>query len=193
MTAVEEVLARRHPPKSHPERPPTSSSRGTLVFLRPATFAAIALCLVLFLSRSGNRPPMAAQVQALVPTSERALGLFDLKIVMTWNAPSDVDLEVEEPGGERYHIANTRGFGPETYTLPTAVSRPTSGISSGHFIITGKAVAGAMVNIYATQNPTNGYTFLASVTADGSGNFTHDDAAAASINPARRIYQVRYP
>src|SRR5207249_4266111 len=72
MTTVEEVLARRHPPKRHPERPPTSSSQGTLVFLRPATFAAIALCLVLFLSRSESRPPMAAQVQSPAPASEPA-------------------------------------------------------------------------------------------------------------------------
>ena len=72
MTAVEEVLARRHPPKRHPERPPTRSSRTPLAILRPATFAAIAHCLVLFLSRSEDRPPMAAQVQAPATTWEPA-------------------------------------------------------------------------------------------------------------------------
>jgi tetratricopeptide (TPR) repeat protein len=60
-------------------------------------------------------------------------GLFDLKIIMTWDAPSDVDLDVYEPSGEHidhghshskagghYYVDNTQGFGPETYTLPTA-------------------------------------------------------------------------
>ena len=59
-------------------------------------------------------------------------GLFDLKIVMTWDAASDVDLDVFEPGGEHvehghahsksgghYYVDNTQGRGPETYTLPT--------------------------------------------------------------------------
>lgn len=61
------------------------------------------------------------------------LGLFDLKILMTWDAKSDVDLDVFEPGGihvmhgtahskagGHYYVDNTQGFGPETYTLPTA-------------------------------------------------------------------------
>ncbi len=60
-------------------------------------------------------------------------GLFDLKIVMTWDARSDVDLDVYEPSGERvehshprsqagavYYVDNTTAFGPETYTLPNA-------------------------------------------------------------------------
>ena len=60
-------------------------------------------------------------------------GLFDLKIIMTWDARSDVDLDVFEPSGEHlmhgtphskagghYYVDNTQGFGPETYTLPTA-------------------------------------------------------------------------
>jgi tetratricopeptide (TPR) repeat protein len=61
-------------------------------------------------------------------------GLFDVKILMTWDVLSDVDLEVHEPGGERvehshmqskgggrYYVDNTRGFGPETYTIAKAV------------------------------------------------------------------------
>ena len=60
-------------------------------------------------------------------------GLFDLKIIMTWDAHSDVDMDVFEPSGEHimhgashskagghYYVDNTQGFGPETYTLPTA-------------------------------------------------------------------------
>jgi tetratricopeptide (TPR) repeat protein len=58
-------------------------------------------------------------------------GLFDLKIIMTWDVESDVDLDVFEPGGEHiehshphskagghYYVDNTHGFGPETYTIP---------------------------------------------------------------------------
>lgn len=61
------------------------------------------------------------------------LGLFDLKVVMTWDARSDVDMDVVEPGGEKinhghahskagghYYVDNTTAFGPETYTLPKA-------------------------------------------------------------------------
>lgn len=50
---------------------------------------------------------------------------------MTWDVESDVDLDVIEPGGERvehshphskagghYYVDNTKGYGPETYTIP---------------------------------------------------------------------------
>lgn len=60
-------------------------------------------------------------------------GLFDIKVVMTWDAMSDVDLDVTEPGGETvnhgqprskagavYAFDNTQGRGPEHYTLPKA-------------------------------------------------------------------------
>jgi tetratricopeptide (TPR) repeat protein len=61
------------------------------------------------------------------------LGLFDLKVIMTWDARSDVDMDVIEPGGEKvnhghghsksgghYYVDNTTAYGPETYTLPRA-------------------------------------------------------------------------
>lgn len=57
-------------------------------------------------------------------------GLFDLKVVMTWDSKSDVDLDVVEPDGTKinhnnraskvggvYITDNTTGLGPETYTL----------------------------------------------------------------------------
>jgi tetratricopeptide (TPR) repeat protein len=63
------------------------------------------------------------------------LGLFDIKVVMTWDAASDVDLDVLEPDGTRINHANrvskvggvyltdnTKGYGPETYTLGQATS-----------------------------------------------------------------------
>ncbi|HLY08697.1 MAG TPA: tetratricopeptide repeat protein [Planctomycetota bacterium] len=58
------------------------------------------------------------------------LGMFDIKVVMTWDVKSDVDLDVYEPDGTRinhnnrmskvggvYLADNTSGFGPEIYTL----------------------------------------------------------------------------
>jgi tetratricopeptide (TPR) repeat protein len=61
------------------------------------------------------------------------LGLFDLKVIMTWDAPADVDLDVYEPGGERvghanklsraggrYFVDDMKGRGPETYTIAKA-------------------------------------------------------------------------
>ena len=60
-------------------------------------------------------------------------GLFDLKIIMTWDVKSDVDMDVIEPDGTRinhasqssriggkYYTDNTQGLGPETYTLAKA-------------------------------------------------------------------------
>jgi len=57
-------------------------------------------------------------------------GLFDIKVVMTWDSNSDVDLDVVEPDGTKinhnnraskvggvYLTDNTTGLGPETYTL----------------------------------------------------------------------------
>jgi tetratricopeptide (TPR) repeat protein len=62
-------------------------------------------------------------------------GLFDLKVVMTWDVMSDVDLDVLEPDGTRinhqnrvskvggvYLKDNTTGLGPEAYTLLHAAS-----------------------------------------------------------------------
>jgi tetratricopeptide (TPR) repeat protein len=58
------------------------------------------------------------------------LGLFDVKVLMTWDVKSDVDLDVLEPDGTLinhrtrvskvggfYSADNTTGFGPELYTL----------------------------------------------------------------------------
>lgn len=60
-------------------------------------------------------------------------GLFDVKVVMTWDGKSDVDLDVLEPdgtlvnhrqqrsgSGSIYVTDNTTGFGPETYALGAA-------------------------------------------------------------------------
>ncbi|HLY75602.1 MAG TPA: hypothetical protein VKU80_15885 [Planctomycetota bacterium] len=58
------------------------------------------------------------------------VGLFDIKVVMTWDSNSDVDLDVLEPDGTKinhnnraskvggvYLFDNTQGLGPEVYTL----------------------------------------------------------------------------
>ncbi|MBI2900365.1 MAG: tetratricopeptide repeat protein [Planctomycetes bacterium] len=58
---------------------------------------------------------------------------FDLKVVMTWDTRTDIDMDVIDPSGEhvehshpaskaggRYWTDNTAGFGPETFTLAKA-------------------------------------------------------------------------
>lgn len=60
-------------------------------------------------------------------------GLFDLKVIMRWDAASDVDLDVTDPRGETvnhgnarskagafYSFDNTTGYGPEHVTLKLA-------------------------------------------------------------------------
>jgi tetratricopeptide (TPR) repeat protein len=79
----------------------------------------------------GKTDEVRAQRRRLAELNVPEGGLFDLKILMTWDARSDVDLDVFEPGGEHvdhghahskagghYYVDNTQGFGPETYTLP---------------------------------------------------------------------------
>jgi tetratricopeptide (TPR) repeat protein len=58
---------------------------------------------------------------------------FDLKVVMTWDTQTDVDMDVIDPAGEHVHHGqsaskaggkywtdNTSGYGPETFTLARA-------------------------------------------------------------------------
>lgn len=94
------------------------------------------------------------------------------------------------------------GFSQTGGTSQTLIERRTVPVLSitsemrsvgGHIIISGKAVANSIVNIYAKSNLTDMFTLLDSTTADASGNFTYDDAGAASVTPPRRFYRVRYP
>jgi hypothetical protein len=82
-------------------------------------------------------------------------------------------------------------------TLPllqiTAVSRPGTGISAGHFLIDGKAVADSSVNIYASPDLVTSFTLLGSASADVNGLFHYDDAGAVTIMPPRRFYHAGYP
>ncbi len=86
------------------------------------------------LKASGKSDDVRALRRKLADLQVEEAGLFDIKIVMTWDVLSDVDLEIHEPGGERvehshkqsngggrYYVDNTRGFGPETYTIAKAV------------------------------------------------------------------------
>jgi tetratricopeptide (TPR) repeat protein len=85
------------------------------------------------LKREGKPDEARALRRKLGELNVPELGLFDLKIVMTWDVQSDVDMDVYEPGGERinhntrqsrqggvYYVDNTTAYGPETYTLPKA-------------------------------------------------------------------------
>lgn len=85
------------------------------------------------LKAAGKSDDVRALRRKLADLHVEEAGLFDIKIIMTWDALSDVDLDVYEPGGEHvehshshskagghYYVDNTRGFGPETYTLAKA-------------------------------------------------------------------------
>jgi tetratricopeptide (TPR) repeat protein len=87
------------------------------------------------LKAEGKPDEVRAQRKRLAELNVPEGGLFDLKIIMTWDARSDVDLDVFEPGGEHidhghphsragghYYVDNTQGFGPETYTIPTVTA-----------------------------------------------------------------------
>jgi tetratricopeptide (TPR) repeat protein len=83
------------------------------------------------LRAEGKPDEVKALRRKLAELNVAEAGLFDLKIIMTWDVESDVDLDVFEPGGEHiehshphskagghYYVDNTSGFGPETYTIP---------------------------------------------------------------------------
>jgi tetratricopeptide (TPR) repeat protein len=85
------------------------------------------------LKAAGKPDEVRALRRKLASLNVAEAGLFDLKVIMTWDVESDVDLDVFEPGGEHiehshphsklgghYYVDNTKGFGPETYTLPSA-------------------------------------------------------------------------
>ncbi len=85
------------------------------------------------LKAAGNLEEARALRGRLADLNVAEAGLFDIKIVMTWDAVSDVDMDVHEPGGEHvhhghphskpgghYYVDNTKAYGPETYTLKAA-------------------------------------------------------------------------
>ena len=82
------------------------------------------------LKAAGKRDEARELRKKLADLNVQEAGLFDIKIVMSWDAMSDVDLDVIEPDGTRinhgnrdskiggkYSADNTRGLGPEHYTL----------------------------------------------------------------------------
>lgn len=85
------------------------------------------------LQSEGKRDEARAIRKRLGEFGVQEAGLFDVKIVMTWDAMTDVDLDIYEPDGTRinhqnrvskiggtYYADNTTGLGPETYTLSNA-------------------------------------------------------------------------
>jgi tetratricopeptide (TPR) repeat protein len=85
------------------------------------------------LKAAGKADELRALRERYVAAGIEEAGLFDLKVIMTWDQATHVDLDVEEPGGERvshehesskqggkYYMHNTSGYGPETYTLRKA-------------------------------------------------------------------------
>ncbi len=83
---------------------------------------------------AAKNPELAATLRA--KALERKLpevGAYDVKVIIRWDTQADVDLDVKEPSGVvvnhgsskspsggLYYYDNTRGFGPEHYTLPKA-------------------------------------------------------------------------
>ena len=85
------------------------------------------------LKGEGKLDDVRAVRKSLAALSVQEGGLFDIKVIMTWDVMSDVDLDVVELDGVRinhanraskiggmYYADNTSGLGPETYTLPRA-------------------------------------------------------------------------
>jgi tetratricopeptide (TPR) repeat protein len=85
------------------------------------------------LKAAGKGDEVRALRRRLADLDVEEAGIYDLKVIMTWDVLSDVDLDIIEPSGEhvehghprskaggRYYVDNTRGFGPETYTLAKA-------------------------------------------------------------------------
>jgi tetratricopeptide (TPR) repeat protein len=85
------------------------------------------------LRKEGKVEAARALRRRLGSMNAQEFGLFDIKVIMTWDAMSDVDLDVVEPDGTRinhnnrnsriggtYSADNTKGLGPELYTLHAA-------------------------------------------------------------------------
>ena len=86
------------------------------------------------LKAEGKAEEVRALRRKLADLKVAEAGLFDIKVIITWDAATDVDLDVIQPDGEHvkdgqvdskagghYYVDNTRGHGPETYTMKTAL------------------------------------------------------------------------
>ena len=86
------------------------------------------------LKADGKKDEVRAIRRRLGEMNVHEMGLFDLKIIMTWDAATHVDIEVVEPGGEtvqhghakskaggRCPVHDRDGHGPEFYVLPKLV------------------------------------------------------------------------
>jgi tetratricopeptide (TPR) repeat protein len=85
------------------------------------------------LKEEGKLDEVRTTRQKLAELGVLEAGLFDIKVIMTWDVQSDVDLDIVEPDGTLinhgnktsrrggiYYVDNTQGLGPETYTLAKA-------------------------------------------------------------------------
>ncbi|HVE41135.1 MAG TPA: tetratricopeptide repeat protein [Planctomycetota bacterium] len=87
------------------------------------------------LRAEGKLVEVRALRQKLAELGVLEAAVFDVKVVMTWDVSSDVDMDILEPDGTllnhanraskvggKYYLDNTQGLGPETYTLAKATS-----------------------------------------------------------------------
>jgi hypothetical protein len=77
---------------------------------------------------------------------------------------------------------------PRIFAKITSVSRPDSGVSAGHFILTGLTLPNLTLSVQASPDLTTAFNNLNIVTADASGVFTYDDASSVGLGKA--FYRV---
>jgi hypothetical protein len=72
----------------------------------------------------------------------------------------------------------------------TSVSRPDSGASAGHFILTGLTLPNLTLSIQASPDLTTAFSNLHTVTADAGGVFAYNDASSVGLGKA--FYRVSF-
>jgi hypothetical protein len=77
----------------------------------------------------------------------------------------------------------------EKRTVPVLSLTSIASGAAGHVILSGKAVANSMVNVYATSSLANQFTLLGSATADANGNYTYNDGSGGT----QLFYRIHYP
>ncbi len=106
---------------------------GVISELRPRLMASLQ-GQIARLKAAGRLEEVRALRRKMADLNVAEAGLFDIKVIITWDTESDVDLDVIQPDGEHvkdghadskagghYYEDNTKGYGPETYTLKTAL------------------------------------------------------------------------
>ena len=73
----------------------------------------------------------------------------------------------------------------------TSASRPASGPSAGHFIVTGLTLPNVTVTVKASSDLLNPFVPIGTATSDADGIFTYD--AGAAVGEQKRFFRATYP